>query len=103
LLEEALKVFLSRFLAHTTDEDLGRPLLLFPWNSTLRVDLTRALAIAKAHKGKVTHDLAVKVMFLDHYNIYALGIFEGEETKPPGSASGTIAHDGAFTNLTELG
>ncbi len=51
----------------------------------------------------ITYNLAIEVVLLNHDDINCLGIFECQETKSSGAASGAVAHDCAFENLAELG
>lgn len=41
-------------------------------------------------------------MLLDHNSINSLGITESQEAKATRAAGGTITHDSALLNLTEL-
>ena len=41
-------------------------------------------------------------MLLDHDNVDALGILEREKAESSRTSGSSIAHDGAFTNFTEL-
>lgn len=52
--------------------------------------------------GGTTHNLAVKVVFLDHHNVDSLGILEGKESEATRATGGAISHNGAFYNLAVL-
>lgn len=49
-----------------------------------------------------THDLAIKLMFLDHDNIDCLGVLESEEAKSAGTSGGAIPHHRTFDDLAKL-
>lgn len=42
-------------------------------------------------------------MFLHHDNINCLGVFEGKEAKPSGSACAIVSHDSTLEHLAKLG
>lgn len=49
-----------------------------------------------------THNLPIKVVFLDHDSVDSFGVFEREEAEPARSAGGAVPHYSALQNLTKL-
>jgi hypothetical protein len=82
LCKEIFELLLSAFLTNTTNKDLGCPLLFFAWNGTLWINLAHVRSGHLYQSQWQTHNLPVKVMFLQHDDVDRLWIFESQEAKP---------------------